>query len=104
MPEYNLLCFACNTQSTQNTETLTPFSNEYGDWEGITCECGGMAKVVGRPVHFSSIDTITFHDGSKPVTMSKAHVKDIRSRAVTPDGTILRGSEGSKYNDSLRKK
>jgi hypothetical protein len=94
----NYSCFKCDKTFQSEIEPQFRFSNSYGEWMGVFCECGGQAKYIGYKVS-NMPDDVVFHDG-KTRKMSKAMLQDIKSRAVTPDGTVLRGKEGLKYNYS----
>lgn len=101
MKLYHFTCFDCGKSFYRKCEykSFIKFSNDYGEWHGVVCDCGGMAKHIGHKVEFYMKDMVYFNDG-KNRQISKAHLEDIRSRAVTPDGTVLRGKEGLKYNYS----
>ena len=43
-------------------------------------------------------DYTHYWDGKQEQKMKTSYLKDIRSRAVTQDGTILTGDKGNKYN------
>lgn len=43
-------------------------------------------------------NTVYYHDGQNERKMSRSMLRDIRSRAVTPDGEVLIGKKGEKYN------
>ncbi len=43
-------------------------------------------------------DMIHYWDGQREQKIKKNYLEDIRSRAVTEDGEILRGQRGEKYN------
>jgi len=47
---------------------------------------------------YSTGDMVHYWDGTQERKISRAHLADIRSRAVTEDGTVLRGKKGIKYN------
>lgn len=95
----NYTCFKCSKTFSSELEPKFKFRNKYGEWNGILCQCGGQAKYVGHQLGIYMPDDVYYSDG-KNRKISKAHLKDIRSRAVTPDGTVLRGKEGLKYNYS----
>lgn len=94
----NYSCFKCNKTFSSEIEPKFEFKNKYGVWNGVFCECGGQAKYIGYKLANMPVE-VFFNDG-KNRKISKAHLKDIRSRAVTPNGTVLRGKEGLKYNYS----
>lgn len=93
----NYTCFKCNKTFESELEPKFEFVNDYGRWSGIFCQCGGQAKFIGTKMGVYMPVEIFYNDG-KSRKITKAHLKDIRSRAVTPDGTVLRGREGLKYN------
>jgi hypothetical protein len=99
MDTYNFVCFGCDvTFSACVAESeLKPFRNKYGKWDGVRCQCGKMAKRIGKVMDTYMPEEIFFNDG-KNRKISRAHLEDIRSRAVTPEGTVLRGKEGLAYN------
>lgn len=33
---------------------MIKFSNDYGDWQGVKCECGGLAKHIGVNLNIGS--------------------------------------------------
>ena len=56
MRSYKFSCFKCDKRfnvSTTKTKMIK-FSNDYGDWQGVKCECGGMAKHIGVSLNIGS--------------------------------------------------
>lgn len=100
MRDYHFYCFECGQSFYRKVDPkrLKPFANKYGEWMGIKCKCKGMAKHIGERTSIQPVE-IFYNDG-KNRKITKAHLEDIRSRAVTEDGTVLRGREGLKYNYS----
>ena len=41
-------CFTCELTFLSDNKSYIHFSNKYGDWVGIKCKCGGMAKHIGQ--------------------------------------------------------
>lgn len=49
-PRY--FCFSCKETFLSENKPNIKFKNKYGKWDGIKCQCGGKAKLIGYKTSF----------------------------------------------------